>query len=204
MVDSRLDNAAVEVQKGTALIEVVDTEKDDRLKIQFGETQTEFKKMGLYRFEARSAELRVFGGNAQVTVTGKTVTAGRGRSVHLSHALSTSKFDLKATDDFHSWAGQRSFDLFAKSPEAQDRRTHWEETASLASWNRDFGMRLFSPLVAEGYRRKAAALKQDAAFEDRAKQTLQVADEAQAQKARADAAAAVASSATPSTPATKK
>src|SRR5580704_7583330 len=67
MLDTRLENAQVEVQQGTVLV---------------GPTRTGFKGIGLHRFEAGLNELRVFGGNAEVAVADQTVAAGRGRIVH--------------------------------------------------------------------------------------------------------------------------
>ena len=153
MLDNRLEDTQAELQKGTALIEVVQLPKDGRLQIKLGETATSFKGMGLYRFEADSRELRVFGGSAMVTAGDRKLDADRGRMVGLGSALSVAKFNPKETDAFHDWAARRSFLLYTSSAEARRQRiTNWEATASGWSWNRDFNMRLFSPIVAQEYR----------------------------------------------------
>ena len=153
MLDNRLDDIQAELQKGTALIEVVQLPKDGRLQIKLGETATSFKGMGLYRFQADSRELRVFGGSAEVRAGDRKLDAGRGRMVGLDSALSVTKFNTKETDAFHDWAARRSFLLYTSSIVARRQRiTNWETTASGWSWNGDFNMRLFSPIVAQEYR----------------------------------------------------
>src|SRR5215471_4688882 len=160
MLDNRLEDSQAELQKGTAIIEVVQLPKDSRLQIKLGQTATSFKGMGLYRFQADSRELRVFGGTAEVTAGDQKLEAGRGRMVRLGSPPSSSKFNTKETDAFHDWAARRSFLLYSSSAKARRQITNWEITASGWSWNRDFNMRLFSPIVAQEYR---AALARAAA-----------------------------------------
>jgi len=88
MLDTRLENAQVEVQQGTALVEVVEIPKGSDVHVVMGSTRTGFKGIGLHRFEAESSELRVFGGHAEVSAADQTVEAGRGTAVHLENTLS--------------------------------------------------------------------------------------------------------------------
>lgn len=90
-------------------MEVLAPAKNERMEIQYGITTTEFKGAGLYRFDAGTGELQVFGGDAVVVAGGQKVTAGRGMAVHLDTGLSTSKFSVKKVDAFHRWAAGRSF-----------------------------------------------------------------------------------------------
>ena len=69
--------------QGTSLVEVVETTKDDRIRIQVGKTQTEFHGMGVYRFDTDAGVLRVFGGEAEVQAGSNRIVAGRGRQVSL-------------------------------------------------------------------------------------------------------------------------
>src|SRR5262249_8785946 len=129
MLDNRLEDTQAELQKGTALIEVVQLPKDGRLQIKLGETATSFRGMGLYRFQADSRERRVFGGSAEVRAGDRKLDAGRGRIVGLDSALSVAKFNTKETDAFHDWAARRSFLLYTSSAEARRQRiTNWEAT----------------------------------------------------------------------------
>jgi hypothetical protein len=154
MVNTSLEDTRVELLKGRALVEVVDTIKGDRIEIKLGQTSTEFKGRGLYRFDADRSELRVFGGEAEARAADKKVAAGRGRAIQLSGSLSTSKFDPKKIDGLHRWAARRSFYLFASSPEAWARRTDWEFNPIGWFWNRNFDMKAYSAPVAAAFRRK--------------------------------------------------
>src|SRR5580700_7949429 len=83
MMDTRLEHAQIEVQQGTALVEVVEMSKGSDVHVVVGPTRTGFRGIGLHRFETGSNELRVFGGNAEVSAAGQTLEAGRGKVVHL-------------------------------------------------------------------------------------------------------------------------
>ncbi len=166
MLSTRLDETQVELLQGTALVEVVETTKGDRIEIRYGGAVTEFRRMGLYRFDLGENTLRVFGGEADVRLGDRMVKAGRGDAVRLENPLAISKFNPKKTDELHQWAARRSFDLFASSPEAQQHRTNWEMTASGWSWNRDFQMRFYAPKVAREYQmRQARDAREEAAFQ---------------------------------------
>jgi hypothetical protein len=182
MVNTDLDDTRVELLKGSALVEVVEMTKRDRLEIRFGETRTEFKEMGLYRFDLDRSSLRVFGGQAEVRSDSHLVHAGRGKIVDLNPSLAISRFNPRETDDLHQWAAQRSFGLFASSPEAQEHQTHWEITPSGWSWNRDFQIRLYSPIVARAYQMKQAREAMEKAQYQKTLDQLRNSDEQRAQQ----------------------
>jgi len=163
MSTTSLNDTRVELQLGTALVEVVETVKSGPIHLVCGETRTELRDSGLYRFDSENRELRVFGGEARVTAGEKKVTAGRGRTVKLDGSLSLSTFKLKDQDRLHRWAAYRSFHLFVSSADARARRTDWEFTVTGWLWNRNFQMRFFSAPAAAEHRRK-----QNAANEERA------------------------------------
>jgi len=128
MLDTRLENAQVEVQEGTALVEVVEIPKGSEVHVVVGPSRTGFKGIGLHRFEAGSHELRVYGGHAEVFAADQTVEAGRGKVVHLGDTLSVSRFDPRRKDALHQWAARRSFLLYSSDLQARSRRTNWEIT----------------------------------------------------------------------------
>src|SRR5580698_169596 len=128
MLDTRLENAEVEVQQGTALVEVVEMPQGSDIHVVLGPTRTGFKGIGLHRFEAGANELRVFGGHAEVFADDRRVEAGRGTVVHLGGNLSVSRFDPPRKDALHLWAARRSFLLYSSNLEARSRRTNWEVT----------------------------------------------------------------------------
>jgi hypothetical protein len=162
MLDTRLENAQVEVQQGTALVEVVEMPMGSDVHVLVGPTRTGFKGIGLHRFEAGLNELRVFGGNAEVAVADQTVAAGRGRIVHLGDTLSVSRFDPRRdprrNDALQQWAARRSFLLYSSNLQASSRQTNWEVTVVRPTdkgvrsdrdraylSNRDFGVMFYSP-----------------------------------------------------------
>lgn len=166
MADTRLDHTAVDLLKGTSLVEVVETAKGSRIQIRFGPTVTEFKGMGVFRFDADTGVLRVWGGEAEVQTGSQIIKAGQGKLVHLADGLATGKFDSKQQDEWQQWAARMSFDLYVTSAEARRHRTHWEMTATGWSWNRDFLTRFYSPLVAREFQLKQAREQQEkAAFQ---------------------------------------
>lgn len=154
MVDDRLEEAQVELEKGTALVEVVDRVRSGRVEIAQGGTRTDLKSWGLYRFGAEPAELQVLGGEALVASGERTMAVGRGRAVQLNGTLSALKFSPLKADGLQEWAARRSFDLFVSSPEARAQRTDWEFTATGWLWNRNFQKRFFSSIGAAEYRRR--------------------------------------------------
>lgn len=161
MRDSILSDTQVELEHGTALVEVVETVKSGRIRFICGDTRTEVRASGLYRFDSDAGELRAFAGEARVTAEEKEVTAGRGRTVKLDHSLALSTFKLKEPDALHRWAAYRSFRLFISSPEARARRTDWEYTVTGWLWNRNVQMRFFSAQAVAEHRLKRSAASQE-------------------------------------------
>lgn len=163
MVDSSLADTRVELEHGTALVEVVETVKSGRIRLICGETETELHASGLYRFDSDAGELRVFGGEARVAAEEKEVAAGRGRTVKLDRSLSLSAFKRNGEDALHRWAAYRSFHLFISSAEARVRRTDWEYTVTGWLWNRNFQMRFFSPQAVTEHGLKRSAVNPERA-----------------------------------------
>ncbi len=168
MLDTRLENAEVEVQQGTSLVEVVEMPNGSDVHVVSGPTRTGFKGIGLHRFEADSHELRVFGGHAEVIAGDKKVEAGRGRVVHLGDSLSVSRFDPGKKDALHQWAARRSFLLFRSN---SSRPTNWEVSVVTPAnnklrlptdqdrafiSNRDFGVMFYSQAKTRAYARSEA------------------------------------------------
>jgi len=152
MENSPLTDAQVKIEHGSALVEVVEFVKGNRVRVLFGDTVTEFLKQGVYRFDADQGKLRILGGEAAVTAGGRTVKATRGSQLDLLHGLKSVKFDLKVQDSFHQWAGIRSANLFSANPWARRTQVRWVILGVLPTnnargviWNPDYGMRVPSP-----------------------------------------------------------
>jgi hypothetical protein len=101
----------VQLNKGRAMLEVAEIHRQNDIKIDQNGATTQVMKNGLYAFDAKSGEVQVFDGKAQVTTNDKTVDlkGGRELSVGSDAPLKAQKFDKKKdVDDFYNWSALRS------------------------------------------------------------------------------------------------
>src|SRR5436190_8688295 len=144
LADTQLSDTHVEIERGDALIEVLQLPEGSRIQIHLAETVTEFTRTGLYRFGTAQKTLRVYGGEASVrsgSTSGSTpALVKRGMAVNLNSALAVEKFDRKQTDSLHAWAARRSFDLFMGDPEARQKQNHWQSAGAGYIENKNFGV----------------------------------------------------------------
>jgi hypothetical protein len=112
MQETHLADTQVVVESGSALIEVAGMNRDAKLRVICGESSTDFKRDGSYRFdappEAMAGKLRIYGGEATVEREGVVVKARTGLAVDLAAGLKLSKFDVKDGDALQAWAARRS------------------------------------------------------------------------------------------------
>jgi hypothetical protein len=112
MLETRLADTRVLVEAGSALIEVAGMNKEAKLRVICGESTTELKRTGSYRFDApaeeRTARLRIYSGDATVEREGLSVKGRTGLTVDLAAGLEVSRFDLKDGDALQAWAARRS------------------------------------------------------------------------------------------------
>jgi hypothetical protein len=112
MQETLLADTRVAVEDGSAIIEVVEMNKGEQLRVICGESTTELKRDGLYRFDAprepATGRLRIYSGDAAVERGGIVVKAKSGQAVDLAGALEPAKFDLKQIDPLHAWSAQRT------------------------------------------------------------------------------------------------
>ncbi len=111
MEQNRLDDMQFVLERGSALIEVVDKTRG-RIRVRLSTGFVEIRKAGLYRLDADSGELRVYGGAAVVANGNRKATIKSERMVRLDGDPASEKFDPNSVDALHEWAAQRSFDLF--------------------------------------------------------------------------------------------
>ena len=140
LTDTQLSDTQVEIERGDALIEVLQLQEGSRIQIHLADTVTEFTRTGVYRFGTAQKNLRVYGGEVSVRSGSMTVLAKRGMSVNLESTLAVEKFDRKQTDALHAWAARRSFDLFMGDPEARQKQNHWQSGGAGYMENRNFGV----------------------------------------------------------------
>lgn len=141
MLDNRLENTLLTVEKGRVLIEVVELVNDGRTQIQCGQAMTEFQKKGLYRFDAHAEDLQVFAGEAEIVAGEQKVSIGRSRRATLQGTIAVAPFHRKSVDMLYKWAAQRSFQLFQANlaSGSNQKPTNWVYTALGWFWNPDYG-----------------------------------------------------------------
>jgi hypothetical protein len=112
MQETQLADTRVVLESGSALIEVAGMNKDAKLRVTCGESSTELRRDGSYRFdapaEALAGKLRIYGGDATVERDGVAVKARTGLAVALAAGLQVSRFNLADADTLQAWSARRS------------------------------------------------------------------------------------------------
>ena len=73
MISPDLANTEVELDKGRAMVEVLDIRKENNIRIDQNDVSTKLLKNGLYDFDAEHDQIRVFKGTAQVHAKGQNI-----------------------------------------------------------------------------------------------------------------------------------
>jgi hypothetical protein len=113
MVSSGLTNTAVELEQGQAFVEVDQIHPENDLHIATSTSDAKLLKTGLYDFDARAQQLRVFDGKAQVREGDEQTTVKGGHEVSLDSTakkLKSHGFDKKEYEasDLYRWSSLRS------------------------------------------------------------------------------------------------
>ncbi len=110
MISPELANTEVQLDKGRAMVEVIDIHKENNIRIDLGHANTKLLKKGLYDFDADHSEVRVFNGSVQVNVGRQKVTLGSKQKVTLGDGKPKAvRFETRQyEDDFYRWCGLRS------------------------------------------------------------------------------------------------
>ena len=140
---NRLDDTRLTLEKGSAIVEIVQEAKGVQTRLRLAKGDVEIRKKGLYRFDADSGEIRIYGGSAQVSSTRRKATVGNGRKVTLDADLDVRRFDAKEGDSLHQWAARRSFEIYQilSSPRVQN---NWQRLSLGWAVSSNFRMRFFS------------------------------------------------------------
>jgi len=155
MEQNAIVDARLTLDQGFALVEIVETIKANRASLKLSNGVVAVSKAGLYRVDAHSSAIKVYGGEAVIESGVKKARVKSDRMVCLDGSLKPSKFDGATADPFHQWAGKRSFDLFVASanprpydrfyvPAAPQKQAHWQVDAVGWLRNAHYRMRFFS------------------------------------------------------------
>jgi hypothetical protein len=152
MISNTLWDTRIEVVSGSALVEIDELLKDNSITVQYGEAQIALLKKGLYRVDAgEPGSLKVFEGEARVSLNGDGVTAHKGRQVDLGAVLSASNFDTKETDPFYRWSARRAEYITTANVSAARTSVGSGFTSSQWVYNPWYGMYTFVPALGYGY-----------------------------------------------------
>jgi len=116
LVANRLLNTRIEVKKGSVIIECLELARYNEIRLSGDSTVALIQKPGLYRFDAKGHRLRVYNGEAEVTLpTGVKVIAKSKREVTLSAGNKANKFNTKEMDNLMRWSSIRAEFISATS-----------------------------------------------------------------------------------------
>jgi hypothetical protein len=176
MDKNRLTDTQLTLNRGSALIEVVEAIKGNRIKIAIPTGAVEIKREGLYRLDVTSRQLQVLGGMALAMSKRKKSLIKSGNAVCLEDKLAPAPFDPDAADALHQWSGKRSFAIFEFNPNSHSQ-THWKPTSPGWMRNSSFRMTLYSTVFLEEWnenqRRLGEAAEKAAEALRRAKQEVE-------------------------------
>jgi hypothetical protein len=130
MRQNKLNDIQVEINQGSALVEILKTIQNFPINVHVSKSVIEIKKTGLYRLDAAPGELRVYSG-VVLTKNGKKQTRiTKGRMINLDSESAPVGFDIKSVDDLHRLATNRSAELvvWMKHSEIEEamRAAIWE------------------------------------------------------------------------------
>ena len=153
MISPSLTNTEVAVDKGHAMIEVAEIHPENDIVVRENGTTSRLLKTGLYDFDLKQNQLRVFDGKASVDEGGKNVNvkSGHDLSLAVNGSPKESKFDKKSyeEDDLYRWSSLRSAYLAEANVDAASTYTSagWGGPWGWAGWDWDpwFGAYTFVP-----------------------------------------------------------
>lgn len=152
MISNTLWDTRVEAVSGSSLVEIDELLKDNSITVQYGDAQIALQKKGLYRIDAGDpGSLKVYEGEAHVSLNGDSVTAHKGRQVDLGAVLSASNFDPKDTDAFYRWSARRGEYIATANVSAARSSIGQGFTSSQWVYNPWYGMYTFVPALGYGF-----------------------------------------------------
>lgn len=109
MISNRLIDTRVLIEKGSALIEVVELEEGNSLTVGVGDATVSVAKPGLYSLDTDPVRVRVWEGEVRVSGGDKAAVVKKGKELLASSEVWTARsFDREDTDALYRWARRRS------------------------------------------------------------------------------------------------
>ena len=124
MISNRLVDTRVELLTGSGIIEIDDIEKDAAVTVILKDASVNLAKAGLYRFDTKPVQIKVFKGAADVTVNGQTIPVGSGKMLSLGAVAAVEKFDGNSTDALDRWSHRRA-EVVANANVSAAKQAHY-------------------------------------------------------------------------------
>lgn len=152
MVDSDLGDTKIELQKGAAVVEVLELVKGNMVTVFVDKAYVTFRKAGTYKFHVNAGsapEVMVYEGQAEVTIAGQTKSVKRGNVMVLESALAMRKFDTEKGDALLRWSLRRSgyMAMANVSAASSARSMGYSGNGRMGGWmwNQYYGMYTYLP-----------------------------------------------------------
>lgn len=146
MVANKLTDTQVEILSGSALVEVDEILKDNRIAVKMGDSSTLVTKNGLYHFNADAGQIRAFDGKAQVSAASNSTELKGGRTLLVGSSLTTDKFNKnKSKDELYLWSEQRDYRLALANISAARGINTNSYASSMWAWDPWLSMYTFLP-----------------------------------------------------------
>jgi len=146
LLSNQLDDTKLEILSGTALVELDELLKGNRITVQVGAVQTALVKNGLYYFDAEAGRLKVFEGKAQAAGDGLPLDVTKGRTVLFEPVMKAEKFKTKnAKDELFFWSQERATRLALANISASRSIRTSSIRSSYWAWDPWLGMFTFMP-----------------------------------------------------------
>jgi len=109
MISPTLTNTEVQLNRGLALVEVDQIERENHLVVVDSGFSTTIEKRGLYAFNANPASVSVYDGKVTAQIGTRNIEVGKDQQLILAAgARKTQKFDRAQTAELYAWSSLRS------------------------------------------------------------------------------------------------
>jgi len=122
MVHPPLTDIELRLEKGSAMVEVIEDCEEGPIRVHLDTATVKLREAGLYRISRTPPRLYVFRGKAAAEANRTACTAKGGMMVDLGN-IEASRFEPERTDAFYDWTLQRSAVVYGpvKHLRAQER-----------------------------------------------------------------------------------
>jgi len=146
MISNKLTDTQLEIVGGSALVEVNEILKENRIAVKMGDSETLLLKTGLYHFNADAGQVRAFDGKAQVSDPAHSAELKGGRTLLVGSSLTPDKFNRdKSKDELYAWSEQREYRLALANISIARATTAKGFSNSMWAWDPWLSMYTFLP-----------------------------------------------------------